>query len=176
MLYLAYMDTPLGLMRMGASDAGLCMFDFQGERSTGRVPARVEAYFSGAITEDEHPLFAAVRQQVSAYFAGSLTQFALPLHFIGNDFQVGVWKGLLEIPYGQTISYKTQSVRLGNEQAIRAIASTNGENQIAIIAPCHRVIGSDGSLTGYGGGVHNKKWLLDHERLHSGKDVQLGLF
>ncbi len=176
MLYLSYMETPLGLMRMGASDAGLCMFDFQGEKSTGRVPARVEAHFNGAITEAEHPIFDAVRKQVIDYFSGTLQDFDVPLHFIGNDFQVGVWRGLLDIPYGETISYKTQAIRLGNELAIRAIASTNGENHLAIIAPCHRVIGSDGSLTGYGGGVHNKRWLLDHERLHSGKDVQLGLF
>lgn len=135
MLYLSYMDTPLGLMRMGASDAGLCMFDFQEERSTGRVPARVEAYFNSEIVEGEHPVFDAVQQQVAKYFEGALKQFDLPLHFIGNDFQVEVWKGLLDIPYGETISYKTQALRLGNEQAIRAIASTNGENHIAIIAP-----------------------------------------
>ncbi len=176
MLYLSYLDTPLGLMRMGASDQGLCLFDFREERSTGRVPSRIQVYFNREIAEGEHPVFAEVRRQVNEYFAGTLKHFDLPLHFIGNDFQVGVWRGLLDIPYGETISYKAQAVRLGNEQAIRAIAGTNGENSIAIIAPCHRVIGSDGSLTGYGGGVHNKKWLLDHERLHSGKEVQLGLF
>jgi O-6-methylguanine DNA methyltransferase len=100
----------------------------------------------------------------------------LPLHLVGSDFQKSVWKALIQIPYGETRSYKQQSIFLGNEKAIRAVAGANGDNGIAIIIPCHRVIGEDGSLTGYGGGLQRKKWLLDHERKHSGKAGQGELF
>jgi len=89
------------------------------------------------------------------------------LHTPGTDFQKSVWKILQEIPYGETRSYKQQAIALGNPKAIRAVASANGHNRISIIIPCHRVIGSDGSLTGYGGGLHRKKWLLDFEKANS---------
>jgi len=94
----------------------------------------------------------------------------------GTDFQKSVWVALQQIPYGETRSYKQQSIALGNEKAIRAVAGANGENGIAVIIPCHRVIGENGSLIGYGGGLQRKKWLLEHERKHSGKETQLGLF
>eukprot|EP01012_Entosiphon_sulcatum_P048947 TRINITY_DN67528_c0_g1_i1.p2 TRINITY_DN67528_c0_g1~~TRINITY_DN67528_c0_g1_i1.p2 ORF type:complete len:105 (-),score=7.05 TRINITY_DN67528_c0_g1_i1:27-320(-) len=95
---------------------------------------------------------------------------------IGTDFQKRVWKGLLDIPFGETRSYKKQSIYLGDVKAIRAVATANGQNGIAIIVPCHRVIGDNGSLVGYGGGLPKKKWLLEHEAKHSGKDLQMGLF
>jgi O-6-methylguanine DNA methyltransferase len=113
---------------------------------------------------------------MNEYFIGTRKEFDLPLHLLGTSFQKSVWLGLLQIPYGETRSYKKQSIFLGNEKAIRAVAGANGENGIAIIIPCHRVIGENGSLTGYGGGLQRKKWLLDHERKHSGKTGQAELF
>ena len=106
---------------------------------------------------------AAAAHQLEAYFRGKLKEFTLDLNPQGTDFQKKVWNKLREIPYGKTTSYLALSRELGDEKAIRAVASANGKNPLWIIIPCHRVIGSDGSLTGYAGGLHRKKWLLDLE-------------
>jgi AraC family transcriptional regulator of adaptative response/methylated-DNA-[protein]-cysteine methyltransferase len=100
----------------------------------------------------------------------------LPLVTPGTEFQQAVWKELMNIPYGSTRSYHEQSVAMGNPGSIRAVANANGMNRISIIIPCHRVIGSDGHLTGYGGGLKRKKWLLEHEKKYSGKAFDLSLF
>ncbi|MCX7551404.1 methylated-DNA--[protein]-cysteine S-methyltransferase [Xanthomarina sp. F2636L] len=102
-------------------------------------------------------------QQLTEYFEGSRTDFDLELHPEGTDFQKRVWDALLKIPFGKTLSYLELSKQLGDVKAIRAVANANGKNPLWIVVPCHRVIGSDGSLTGYAGGLHRKKWLLDHE-------------
>lgn len=101
--------------------------------------------------------------QLTEYFKGNRTQFSLKLSPEGTEFQKRVWTQLQEIPFGKTTSYQKMANQLGNPKVIRAAASANGKNPISIIIPCHRVIGSDGSLTGYAGGLHRKKWLLDHE-------------
>jgi len=101
--------------------------------------------------------------QLQEYFDGSRTQFDLLLNPKGTEFQKKVWQGLLKIPYGKTTSYMNLTKQLGDVKAIRAVANANGKNPLWIVIPCHRVIGSDGSLTGYAGGLHRKKWLLDHE-------------
>lgn len=176
MLVCKYIDTPTGKMRMGATDAGICLFDFQYRKSIDTIMKRIEQTLGVTASEGEHPYFAILEQQIDEYFKGIRRAFDLPLHLVGSPFQVSVWEGLLQIPYGETRSYKKQSIFLGNEKAIRAVASANGENSIAIIVPCHRVIGTNGSLTGYGGGLHRKKWLLEHEWKHSGKSGQSELF
>ena len=102
-------------------------------------------------------------QQLESYFEGTRTSFDLKLAPEGTEFQKKVWRQLLEIPYGKTTSYQQMANKLGDPNVIRAAASANGKNPIAIVIPCHRVIGSDGSLTGYAGGLHRKKWLLEHE-------------
>lgn len=101
--------------------------------------------------------------QLNEYFEGTRKQFDLKLNPQGTDFQKKVWDKLLEIPYGKTVSYLDLSKQLGDVKAIRAVANANGKNPLWIIVPCHRVIGTDGSLTGYAGGIHRKQWLLDHE-------------
>ncbi len=103
-------------------------------------------------------------RQLDEYFAGTRESFALPIAQKGTDFQQSVWKALCTIPYGRTCSYGALARQLGNEKSIRAVGTTNGKNQISIVVPCHRVIGADGSLTGYGGGLWRKKWLLEHEQ------------
>ncbi len=109
---------------------------------------------------------AATRRQLSEYFAGSRRTFELPLRLQGTAFQQTVWRRLTEIPYGDTWSYGQLAARIGKPGASRAVGLANGRNPIAILVPCHRVIGADGSLTGYGGGLERKQWLLAHEGLH----------
>ena len=102
--------------------------------------------------------------QLQAYFNGELQEFSIPLNPAGTDFQKKVWQALLEIPFGTTCSYLQLAEKLGNVKAIRAVAAANGKNPLWVVIPCHRVIGSNGSLTGYAGGLWRKKWLLDHEK------------
>ncbi|MBG7629547.1 MAG: methylated-DNA--[protein]-cysteine S-methyltransferase [Bacteroidetes bacterium] len=102
-------------------------------------------------------------QQLDEYFKGARTDFDLKLNPLGTDFQQKVWKELLKVPYGKTATYLEQSKKMGIVKAIRAVASANGKNPLWILIPCHRIIGSDGSLTGYAGGIWRKKWLLEHE-------------
>jgi methylated-DNA-[protein]-cysteine S-methyltransferase len=112
-------------------------------------------------------------QQLDEYFNGSRTSFDLPLNVNGTNFQQKVWTELQQIPYGQTITYQHLALRLGNMKVIRAAASANGKNPLGIIIPCHRVVGVDGKLTGYAGGLHRKQWLLDHEARVSGNSSKL---
>ena len=176
MIFQKHINTPVGKMRIAASDEGICLFDFQYRKSIDSIMARIESLSGDKFAEGEHPHFNLLEEQIGEYFTGIRKEFDLPLHLLGTPFQKSVWQGLLQIPYGETRSYKQQSIFLGNEKAIRAVAGANGENGIAIIIPCHRVIGENGSLTGYGGGLQRKKWLLDHERKHSGKTGQAELF
>lgn len=130
-----------------------------------------EGYLSGLYfrdgpgTEDEHSeVFTEVRKQLDEYFTGSRSEFTVPLKISGTSFQENVWNALLKIPYGETRSYLQQAELIENPKAVRAVGTTNGKNKISIIIPCHRVIGKDGSLTGYGGELWRKKWLLEHEK------------
>ncbi|MBS1531803.1 MAG: methylated-DNA--[protein]-cysteine S-methyltransferase [Bacteroidetes bacterium] len=119
--------------------------------------------FADGEDDDMTPLLLEAAKQLDEYFAGTRREFTFPIKQPGSGFQQEVWDCLLKIPYGKTISYLQQSKIMNNPLAIRAIASTNGKNDLAIVVPCHRVIGSDGSLTGYAGGLWRKKWLLEHE-------------
>lgn len=114
--------------------------------------------------------------QLDEYFAGVRMEFNINIAPSGTDFQREVWYELTKIPYGVTISYHELSRRLHNEKAIRAVGRANGKNPVSIIVPCHRVIGADGSLTGYGGGLWRKKWLLEHEAKFSGRELQMEMF
>jgi methylated-DNA-[protein]-cysteine S-methyltransferase len=112
----------------------------------------------------DRAIFGDAIDQLAAYFGGELLHFDLPLRPYGTDFQRRVWDGLRQIPYGETWSYGQLAGRVGNRKACRAVGLANGRNPIAVIVPCHRVIGADGTLTGFGGGLARKAWLLDHER------------
>jgi methylated-DNA-[protein]-cysteine S-methyltransferase len=148
-------DSPAGRLRLVADDAGLRRLEFQEGRSFAPVP---EDW-----SEDARAL-APVARQLDEYFAGRRKVFDLDLSPEGTPFQRRVWERLLEIPYGETISYGTLARRVGNANASRAVGLANGRNPIAIIIPCHRVIGSNGTLTGYGGGLPLKQKLLELER------------
>lgn len=169
-------DTPVGKLLAGATDDGLCLLDFAHREKMAKIKERVRNFLKTDFEEGAHPLFTAVRQQLDAYFKGDLKKFDLPIILCGSDFQQQVWKALLQVPYGETRSYKQQSIAMRKPDAIRAIASANGDNAINIIVPCHRIIGANGSLTGYGGGIDKKRWLLDHEREWAGRATQRELF
>lgn len=156
-------ETPLGDMIAGGVDEGICLLEFTDRRMLKTELEQLKKYFNAEIVERENKHFNLLRKELKEYFEHKLTNFTVPLCAPGTGFQRQVWKELQNIPYGKTRSYKEQSDALGNRGAIRAVASANGANRISIIIPCHRVIGSDGSLTGYGGGLLRKKWLLEHE-------------
>ena len=147
-LYTAYYTSPLGLLKLQCSDKHVKAILFEEEQTQ---------------KNDEHKLLQQIAKQLDEYFDGKRKQFNLPLNQDGTVFQMKVWDLLYLIPYGKTISYNHLAKQYGDLKAIRAVASANGKNNLSIIVPCHRVIGSDRSLTGYGGGLWRKKWLLEHE-------------
>ncbi len=169
-------ETELGTLIAGANEGGICLLEFADRKILGKEYKDLEKYFNTTIQEGENEYFNLIRTQLSEYFEGARKEFKLPLIMAGSTFQKRVWNELMSIPYGSTRSYLEQSIALGNPDSIRAVAHANGMNRIAIVIPCHRVIGSDGSLTGYGGGLKRKKWLLEHERKYSGKSIELSLF
>jgi len=120
-------------------------------------------------------LFKDAFAQLDAYFACELTEFDLPLHFVGTTFQKTIWQALIDIPFGETVSYGALADAIGQPKSSRAVGAANGANPISIVAPCHRVIGADGSLTGFGGGLDIKRFLLDHERRVAGREGRQGL-
>ena len=144
-------DSPIGPLVLAADGMGLCAIRFQKSRRAGGPDP--------AWREDRAPLSEAIRQ-VRAYFAAELRRFDLVLHADGTPFQQAVWARLIDVPYGETVSYGELARRVGNPKASRAVGLANGANPIPIVIPCHRVIGSDGSLTGYGGGLSIKQKLL----------------
>jgi methylated-DNA-[protein]-cysteine S-methyltransferase len=153
-----WMESPVGRLLLAADEKGLRKLLFGGQPEPGW-------------REDPEALAEPVRQ-LRAYFAGELHDFDLPLAPEGTPFQLRVWRELRNIPYGQTISYGELARRIGSPNGSRAVGLANGANPISIVVPCHRVIGSNGKLTGYGGGLDNKRWLIDFERSR----LQLSLF
>lgn len=145
---IAYLQTPVGIAEFQGDEEGLASISILDEnKPIGIIPE---------VLED-------AVYQLKEYFEGSRQQFDLKLNPSGTDFQKKVWEALLEIPFGKTISYLDLSKKLGDVKAIRAVASANGKNPLWIVVPCHRVIGTNGDLIGYAGGLHRKKWLLEHE-------------
>ena len=169
-------ETELGIMIAGAVSEGICLLEFSDRRMLNSEYRDLARYLNTTIEEGEHRHFKPLLKQLREYFEGSRKEFTVPLVTPGTEFQQAVWKELMNIPYGTTRSYLEQAVALGKPESIRAVANANGMNRISIIIPCHRVIGSDGHLTGYGGGLKRKRWLLDHEKKYSGQAVDLSLF
>ncbi len=163
-LYLHRFTTALGPMLAGATAQGLSLLEFVDRKGLEAEVQKVAKNLQANIMEGSNELTQLAEQQISAYFRGELKEFDIPLKMSGTGFQRQVWEKLLTIPFGQTRSYKQQALAVGDEKAVRAVAAANGQNSIAIIIPCHRVIASDGSLTGYAGGLPRKKWLLEHEQ------------
>lgn len=169
MFYSKKIQTPLGEMLAIKSEKGLCMLEFFDGKSTEKQLKEIEN-LGEIIPKEEDDILNRLENELNDYFDGNLKEFTIPLDLIGTDFQKKVWNELIKIPFGETRSYKDQSIAVGDLLAIRAVANANGKNKIAIVVPCHRVIGSDGSLTGYAGGKKRKQFLLELE------STQLNLF
>ncbi len=157
------LTTPIGPMYACANAEGICLLEFTDSRMLEFEFKELKRLLKAKIIYGENKHFENLNLQLQEYFEGKRKEFNLPLVTPGTAFQNQVWKSLLEIPYGKTISYKQQSIKLNNLKGIRAVAKANGCNRIAIVVPCHRVIGENGNLTGYAGGLWRKKWLLDFE-------------
>ena len=165
MIHWATLDSPLGPLLVAANDAGLTALYFETRR---HPPATADwVPVSDADTPAARTI-AAAHAQLAEYFAGTRTTFTLPLAAAGTPFQRQVWDALRAIPFGATVRYGELATTLGAPRATRAVGAANGRNPISIVVPCHRVIGADGSLTGFGGGIERKRWLLDHERRRGG--------
>jgi len=156
--------TPLGPMIAGATDKGICLLEFSDRRMLETQLKRLTKLLNANFVPGEHSLFSTLNQQLSDYFSGRLQSFDLPLDLPGTEFQKHVWQVLRQIPYAKTRSYQQQAECINNPKAVRAVAKANGDNRIAIVIPCHRVIGKNGSLTGYGGGLWRKQRLLELEQ------------
>lgn len=154
-----FIDSPLGDLLVTRDDGGVNGLYLP----TGKRPRRVDPSW-----QRDDADFDDIRRQLAEYFAGSRQHFDLALHPAGSAFQQQVWLALRDIPYGQTTSYGKTAAAIGAPGSARAVGLANGQNPISIVVPCHRVIGADGSLTGYGGGIEAKRWLLDHEAKHAG--------
>ncbi|MFI5150646.1 MAG: methylated-DNA--[protein]-cysteine S-methyltransferase [Bacteroidia bacterium] len=154
-----YYESPVGLLELKASETGLRSLLFKFERDPLLITDTTSEILQQCVAE------------LDTYFAGKLTSFKVPLEMQGTDFQLVVWKELLFIPFGQTISYLQLAKRVGDLHSTRAVGNANGKNPLSIIVPCHRVIGSNGKLVGYGGGMDNKRWLLEFERNLTTRDL-----
>ena len=158
------MDTPVGPITIVASDRGVRAIlwpDDDPDHHRGRVP------ISAVACGPDHPVIVATVAQLGEYFAGEREEFDLLLDPVGTDFQQSAWMALRTIPYGTTVSYGEQAARMGDRRKARAVGAANGRNPISIVVPCHRVVGSNGALTGFAGGIATKAWLLDHEQRHT---------
>ena len=150
--YTGYCQCPLGMLEIGANDNALVSVQFLSEEVV-----------TGITETNESAIIVETMRQLTEYFEGTRKQFDLSLEFSGTEFQQKVWRELTKIPFGQTMSYGQLADLLGSKQLVRAVGSANGKNPIGIIVPCHRVIGNQGDLVGYAGGLWRKQWLLEHE-------------
>lgn len=156
-------QSPCGELVLGSYEGKLCLCDWATEKHHNAIDTRLRKTLHADYKEQTSNIIEVTICQLNEYFAGKRKEFNIPLLFAGTDFQKKVWLKLLEIPYGTTLSYGDMAKQIGMPTAVRAVANANGANAISIIAPCHRVIGSDHSLTGYGGGLAAKKFLLELE-------------
>ncbi|MDP2721998.1 MAG: methylated-DNA--[protein]-cysteine S-methyltransferase [Bacteroidales bacterium] len=165
--------TPLGELILGSYDEKLCLCDWRFRKMRAAIDNRLKSIINAEFTEGYSPVLEETKHQLSQYFKQERTEFDLPLLLAGSDFQKSVWEALLRIPYGKTETYLGLSKILNNEQAIRAVAAANGANAISIVVPCHRIIGSNGKLVGYAGGLPVKKKLLELENKDQGSQLSL---
>lgn len=169
-IYLTTFSTPLGPMLAGATNEGICLLEFTDRIKLEKEINELQILLNANTATGRNQDIDQLEKELTEYFLGTRKTFSIAIHTPGNEFSQKVWKTLLEIPYGKTCTYKEQAHMMDNPKAIRAIASANGRNRLAIIVPCHRIIGSDGSMTGYAAGVDKKKWLLRFEKEHAEKE------
>lgn len=156
--------TDLGPMVVAASDQSIVLLEFADRRMLETQLKRVQKHFKTVFASGKNDVIEQCESELKQYFAGTLKEFMVPVESPGTEFQTSVWSQLRQVPYGKTTSYDRIARAIGRKGASRAIGTANGANRLAIIIPCHRLIRSDGSISGYGGRVWRKKWLLDHEQ------------
>ena len=161
---LGWMESPLGPLVAGVTDRGVCLLEFSDRRMLETQVTTLTRRLQSVAVPGEHPLLTQLGAELGEYFAGRRRTFTVPLHYPGTEFQVRVWDALRDIPYGETRSYEALAATVGRPGAQRAVGKANGDNRIAIVVPCHRVVLKDGTLCGYGGGLWRKRRLLELER------------
>jgi len=161
---ITYHNTPAGNLILGSLNNSLCLCDWVERKNRDQIDRRLKKYFNAEYQEISSDVTTKAKQQIDEFFAGSRTTFNLPLSFAGTDLQQKTWQALTTIPYGQTASYLQLATSLGTPKAVRAIANANGANALSLFVPCHRVIGSNGKLTGYAGGLTAKQIILNTEQ------------
>jgi AraC family transcriptional regulator of adaptative response/methylated-DNA-[protein]-cysteine methyltransferase len=157
------LSTPIGDMVAAATDTGICLLEFAERKNLQKQITNISSSFEKEVVPGKNRHLLQLNEQIQNYFKKDIYDFEIPLDLVGTTFQQTVWKALLKIPYGTTTSYLKLAKELGNIKAVRAVSNAIAANRLAILIPCHRVIGSDGSLTGYAGGLWRKKYLLNHE-------------
>ncbi|MCS3799521.1 bifunctional transcriptional activator/DNA repair enzyme AdaA [Niastella sp. OAS944] len=157
------LETPLGTMYACATSKGVCLLEFTDRKMLETEFKSLARILNATIVQGDNRHFDILEQQLAEYFEGKRTTFTVPLHTPGSEFQRSVWMALREVPYATTVSYSQLVASLHRAEAVRAVANANGYNRVSILVPCHRIIGANGALTGYGGGIWRKKWLLDFE-------------
>lgn len=162
-IHTEFYSSPHGELILGSYNDQLCLCDWRYRKRREGIDRRIESGLMASFVESGSLIIDETKAQLLQYFDGKRKEFDLPLLLVGTEFQKQVWNSLIEIPFGKTLSYAGLSRMLGDEKAIRAVARANGDNAIAIIVPCHRILGSDGSLTGYAGGLRTKQKLLQLE-------------
>lgn len=160
---IAYYHSPVGELILGSYLDKLVLCDWRYRKMRSTIDQRIKLGLQADFTLEASTITQQAIQQLQAYFNGQRTEFNVPINFIGTDFQQRVWRTLMNIPFGKTLSYLELSRNMGDDKAIRAVAAANGANAISILVPCHRIIGSDGHLVGYAGGLSAKKKLLELE-------------
>lgn len=163
-IHIKYIKTKYGELLLGDFEGCLCLCDWRYRRMRTTIDKRIQAGLKAAYLETNTHLLERAQTQLDQYFEGKRSDFDIPLRFVGSEFQVSVWNALVQVPYGETSTYLKLAQSIDNEKAVRAVASANGANAISLFVPCHRIIGSDGSLVGYAGGLAAKKKLLELEQ------------
>lgn len=162
-----YYKTSIGEMILGSFNNKLCLMDFRYRRMRSSIDRRIKKGLEAEFTEQDDEVLREARRQLDEYLKGKRIVFDIPVLMVGTDFQREVWKALMQVPYGKTATYSELAEKINAKESVRAVAGANGANAIAIIIPCHRIIGSNGDLTGYGGGIAVKKRLLNMEKKNS---------
>lgn len=165
-VFIQHYHSPCGELVLASTDHTLCLCDWNGMPCAGRNLRRIARHLEADLCTESSMIIEEAVRQLDEYFAGCRREFSMPLQPVGTDFQLRVWRALLDIPCGQTRSYMDIARAIGSPRSARAAAQAIGANGIAILIPCHRVIGSNQSLTGFAGGLDKKAWLLDHEQQH----------
>jgi len=171
-----YRKTRIGELILGSYDGRLCLMDFRYRRMRQAVDNRIKKGLAAEFREQNDEVIPEAIRQLEEYLAGHRTAFDIPVLIIGTDFQKDVWRALMDVAYGKTVTYTQLAKAINQENAVRAVAGANGANAIAIIIPCHRIVGNSGELTGYGGGLYVKKRLLKLESNNSAGQPPKSIF